>query len=192
MDETCSTHGRIRSAYKILVWLPEAKRPLERSDYRWEGNINMYTKAIGCVLIGNNCSVTWVILAWLRRWQVPKLYFQSPFVSLDRGGGLGGWCFLEYDYIRFLKFIWGRVLALKQVRMHKSVMRFLRVDSGYRITYSNRNNMRKEHVRTCLWTQGYYQSKWIKHLGWMSENWILNLLCQYKPKRYVSGNIFWS
>jgi hypothetical protein len=40
--------GENRNAYRILVGKPERKRPLGRPLYRWEGNINMDLREIGC------------------------------------------------------------------------------------------------------------------------------------------------
>jgi hypothetical protein len=37
----CSTHGRNRNAYRILVGKSEGKRPPERPRRRWEDNIQM-------------------------------------------------------------------------------------------------------------------------------------------------------
>jgi len=35
MDGTCSTHGQMRSAYKILVGKPEGKTQRGRSRRKW-------------------------------------------------------------------------------------------------------------------------------------------------------------
>jgi len=40
--------GEMRCAYRILVWKPLGKLPLGRLSRRWEGNINMVLKEIGC------------------------------------------------------------------------------------------------------------------------------------------------
>jgi hypothetical protein len=40
----------MRNAYKILFGKPERRRILERYIYRWEGNIKMDLKEIGCEL----------------------------------------------------------------------------------------------------------------------------------------------
>jgi hypothetical protein len=40
------THGR--SAYKILIRKPEGKRPLGALRHRWEDNIKIGHKVIGC------------------------------------------------------------------------------------------------------------------------------------------------
>jgi hypothetical protein len=39
--------GEWRDVYRILVWRPESKRPLERPRYRWEDNIKMDIREIG-------------------------------------------------------------------------------------------------------------------------------------------------
>jgi hypothetical protein len=44
----CSTHGERRNIYRILVGKPEVKRPLGRSRRRWEDNIKMVIRVIGC------------------------------------------------------------------------------------------------------------------------------------------------
>jgi hypothetical protein len=36
-----------RGVYRILVWRPKGKRPLERPRCRWEGNIMMDLREIG-------------------------------------------------------------------------------------------------------------------------------------------------
>jgi hypothetical protein len=36
-----------RGVYRVLVWKPEGKRPLERPRHRWEDNIKMDLKEIG-------------------------------------------------------------------------------------------------------------------------------------------------
>jgi hypothetical protein len=41
MDRACSTNGEKRNAYKILVGMPEGKRPLGRPRRKWEDNIRM-------------------------------------------------------------------------------------------------------------------------------------------------------
>jgi hypothetical protein len=40
--------GKVRNAYKILVGKPEAKRPLGRPRRRWEGNVEIDLRKIGC------------------------------------------------------------------------------------------------------------------------------------------------
>jgi hypothetical protein len=47
MRGTCSGHGEIRNAYRILVWKPEWMRPLGRPRRKWEGNIKMDLRGIG-------------------------------------------------------------------------------------------------------------------------------------------------
>jgi hypothetical protein len=41
MGKVCSTHGKKRNAYRILVGKPEGKRPIGRPRRRWEYNITM-------------------------------------------------------------------------------------------------------------------------------------------------------
>jgi len=38
--------GQMRSTYKVLVGIPEQKRPLGRARHRWEDNIKMNLKEI--------------------------------------------------------------------------------------------------------------------------------------------------
>jgi hypothetical protein len=39
--------GEVRSAYNILVWRPEGRKPLGRPRRRWEDNIKMDLREIG-------------------------------------------------------------------------------------------------------------------------------------------------
>jgi hypothetical protein len=39
--------GEGRAVYRVLVWRPEGKRPLERPRCRWEDNIKMDLTEIG-------------------------------------------------------------------------------------------------------------------------------------------------
>jgi hypothetical protein len=57
MGRTCSTNGKKRSAYRILVGKPEGKRPLRRERRRWVHNIKMDPSEIGWG------SVDWIDLA---------------------------------------------------------------------------------------------------------------------------------
>jgi hypothetical protein len=47
MGKACSTNGRKRNAYRILVGKPEGMRPLGRPRRRWEDNIRMDLREIG-------------------------------------------------------------------------------------------------------------------------------------------------
>jgi hypothetical protein len=47
MGGTCSTHGKGRGVYRVLVGRPEGKRPLGRPRRWWEDNIKMYLREIG-------------------------------------------------------------------------------------------------------------------------------------------------
>jgi hypothetical protein len=44
VDGTCVTYGGMRKAYKILVWEPEAKKPLVRPENRWKKNTKLFLK----------------------------------------------------------------------------------------------------------------------------------------------------
>jgi hypothetical protein len=41
MGRACSTNGKKRNAYSIVLRKPEGKRPLERPKCRWVENIRM-------------------------------------------------------------------------------------------------------------------------------------------------------
>jgi hypothetical protein len=47
MDWTCSTLKK-KNAYRVLLRKPEVKRPLGGPIHRWEHNIKMDLKEIGC------------------------------------------------------------------------------------------------------------------------------------------------
>ena len=60
----CSTYGKMRGAYRILVGKPEVKGQLGRPRLRWENNIKMYLQEVGCG------SIDWIELAQDRdRWR---------------------------------------------------------------------------------------------------------------------------
>jgi len=42
----CSTHGKGRSFYRVLVGRPEGKKPLGKPTRRWEDNIKMDRREI--------------------------------------------------------------------------------------------------------------------------------------------------
>jgi hypothetical protein len=47
MSRACSTNGEKRSAYRLLVGTPEAKRPLGRPRRSWVDNIRMDLVEVG-------------------------------------------------------------------------------------------------------------------------------------------------
>jgi hypothetical protein len=47
MGKACSTNGKKRNAYRILVEMLEEKRPLGIPRRRWEDNIKMDLREIG-------------------------------------------------------------------------------------------------------------------------------------------------
>jgi hypothetical protein len=47
MGRACSTNGEKRNAYRMLVGIPEGKRPLGRTRHRWVDNIKMDLREIG-------------------------------------------------------------------------------------------------------------------------------------------------
>jgi hypothetical protein len=46
MGRACSTNGEKRNTYRILVGMPEAKRPMGRPRRRWVANIKMDVREI--------------------------------------------------------------------------------------------------------------------------------------------------
>ena len=64
MGGACSTYEDRRGVYKVLVWKPEGKSPLGRPRCKWEDNIKMDLKEVGCG------SMDWIELAEDRdRWR---------------------------------------------------------------------------------------------------------------------------
>ena len=64
MGGACSAYGEGRDVHRVLVWKPEGRRPLGRSRSRWEDNIRMDLREVGCVC------VDWMELAQDRdRWR---------------------------------------------------------------------------------------------------------------------------
>jgi len=56
--------GESRGVYRVLVWKPEGKRPLERPRCRWEDNKKMALQEVGYG------SMDWIELAQDRdRWR---------------------------------------------------------------------------------------------------------------------------
>jgi hypothetical protein len=51
-------YGERRGVYRVLVGKPEEKKPIGRSRHRWEDNIKMYFRVVGCE--------AWTGLIWLR------------------------------------------------------------------------------------------------------------------------------
>jgi hypothetical protein len=45
----CVAHtGELRTVFKILDGKPEGKRPVRIPSHKWEGNMKMHIKEIGC------------------------------------------------------------------------------------------------------------------------------------------------
>jgi len=61
--------GDRRGVYRVLVGIPEGKRPLGRPRCRWEDNIKMNLQEVGCG------GMEWIKLAQNRdsRWAVVKV-----------------------------------------------------------------------------------------------------------------------
>jgi len=55
MGGTCSTHGPMESAFRILIGKAEGRKLLERPNRRWEDNIRRDLREIG-----------WEIVDWMR------------------------------------------------------------------------------------------------------------------------------
>jgi len=47
MGGTCSTYGKKRGVYRVLVGKPERKRPLGRPRRKWGDNIKMDLREVG-------------------------------------------------------------------------------------------------------------------------------------------------
>jgi hypothetical protein len=47
MGGACSSDGKGRGVYRVLVGKPEGKRQLGRTRRRWEDNIKMYLQEVG-------------------------------------------------------------------------------------------------------------------------------------------------
>jgi hypothetical protein len=47
MSRECSTNGKNRNAYRLLVGKPKGKRPLVGPRRRWEDDITMVLREIG-------------------------------------------------------------------------------------------------------------------------------------------------
>jgi hypothetical protein len=62
MGGACGAYGEGRIVYRVLVRKPEGKRPLGRPRRRWEDNIRMDLKEVGC-----GCE-DWIGLAQDRDW----------------------------------------------------------------------------------------------------------------------------
>jgi len=48
MDGACSTYEERRGVCRVFVGKPERKRPLGRPRRRWEDNIKMALREVGC------------------------------------------------------------------------------------------------------------------------------------------------
>ena len=48
MSGACSMYGEKRGVYRVVVGIPDRKRPLGRLRLRWEGNIKMDLHELGC------------------------------------------------------------------------------------------------------------------------------------------------
>ena len=57
MIGACSTYGKRRGLYRVLVGKHEGKRPLGRPRRRWEDNIKMDLQEVGCE------SMNWIDVA---------------------------------------------------------------------------------------------------------------------------------
>jgi hypothetical protein len=57
MDGACSTYGKRRGAYRMVVGKPKGKRPLGRHRLRWNNNIKVNLQEMGCA------GMDWIELA---------------------------------------------------------------------------------------------------------------------------------
>jgi hypothetical protein len=57
MGWACSSDGKKRGVYRVLLRIPEGKRPLGRPRHRWENNIKMDLQELRCGCMG------WIQLA---------------------------------------------------------------------------------------------------------------------------------
>jgi hypothetical protein len=48
MGGACTAYGEGRGVYRVLVSKPEGKRPLGKPRCRWENNIKMDLREVGC------------------------------------------------------------------------------------------------------------------------------------------------
>jgi hypothetical protein len=48
MGGACSSDGKERGVYRVLVGKPDGKRPLTRPRHRWEDNIKMDIQEVEC------------------------------------------------------------------------------------------------------------------------------------------------
>jgi hypothetical protein len=62
--------------YRVLVGKPEGKRPLGRPKRKWEDNITMYLKEVGCGV--------WTGLSWLRIEAYTLGYIPRQLSTVDR------------------------------------------------------------------------------------------------------------
>jgi hypothetical protein len=64
MGRTCSTNGESSCSYRVLVGKPEGRRTFGTPRHRWEDNIKMDLREVGCG------DTDWICLAQNRdRWR---------------------------------------------------------------------------------------------------------------------------
>ena len=63
MGWACGAYGWGEGGYRILVGKPEGKRPLRRPRRRWEDNIGMDLREVGCGYMD------WMGLALIDKWR---------------------------------------------------------------------------------------------------------------------------
>jgi hypothetical protein len=85
MGGACSSDGESRGVYMVLVGKPEGKRPLGITRRRWEDNIMMDLKKVGCE------SVDWIELAQdTDRWRTLVNAVMNLWVPYSAGNFLTG------------------------------------------------------------------------------------------------------
>jgi hypothetical protein len=72
MGRACSTNGEKRNAYRILVGMPEGKRPLGRSRRRWAENIKKDLRERGWDgMDGIDLAQNWALVNTVMNLRVP-------------------------------------------------------------------------------------------------------------------------
>ena len=76
MGRVCSTYGdERRGIYRVLLERPEGKKPIGRPRHRWEDNIKIDLKEVGCG------GMYWIELAQDRdRWQAFVIMLMNLWV----------------------------------------------------------------------------------------------------------------
>ena len=85
IGRACSTYGKRRGVYRILVGKPEEKRPLGRPRRKWENNIKLDLQEVGWM------GMDWINLVQGRdRWRALVNAVMNFGVPLNAGNFLTG------------------------------------------------------------------------------------------------------